>query len=332
MSNDIAVTVICLTYNHENYIRKCLDGFVSQKTNFKYEIIVHDDASTDNTANIIKEYAQKYNDKIIPILQTENQFSKKVPIYKTFCLELVHGKYIAITEGDDYWIDPLKLQKQYDALEQNPSCNMCLHKVQRVDADENILPFTHPNFSLATGVISSKEFVDLINYKKYGECFQTSCDFFLAKPCIEYYNTPIKFREVAAVGDVPLMLYFGSIGDVYYIDDIMSCYRKFAIGSWSSKEVNSSVDSHIIHSEKIIKMMKEFDKFSNEKYHDSCVYKIQKNEYNIEVLKENYKNAIKSYYSYFKEESLKIKFKILIGAYLPNLYQLIMKKRHPNLK
>ena len=120
MDKEILVTVICLTYNHEKYIRECIDGFVMQKTNFAYEVIIHDDASTDNTAEIIKEYQQKYPDIIIPILQTENQYSKKVPIGKTFIYPRAKGKYIALCEGDDYWIDPYKLQKQVDFLEDNP--------------------------------------------------------------------------------------------------------------------------------------------------------------------------------------------------------------------
>lgn len=99
----IEVSIICLTYNQEKYIRDTLDGFLIQQTNFNYEILVHDDVSTDGTVEILKEYQQKYPDKIRLILEEENQYSKGVDITKDICFPLVRGKYIAFCEGDDYW-------------------------------------------------------------------------------------------------------------------------------------------------------------------------------------------------------------------------------------
>ena len=112
----LIVTIRCLAYNHEPYIRQCLEGFVMQQTNFRFEAIVHDDASTDRTAEIIKEYADKYPDIIKPIFETENQYSKHDDSLRRIMNEQTHGKYVASCEGDDYWIDPLKLQKQVDFL------------------------------------------------------------------------------------------------------------------------------------------------------------------------------------------------------------------------
>ena len=106
------LSICCVTYNHKKYIRQCLDSFLMQKTNFKFEIIIHDDASTDGTADIIKEYYEKYPDIIKPIFQTENQFSQGKSISKTFIYPRIKGKYVALCEGDDYWTDPYKLQKQ----------------------------------------------------------------------------------------------------------------------------------------------------------------------------------------------------------------------------
>ncbi len=123
----IQVSVICLVYNHEKNLRKCLDGFVNQKTNFRYEVLVHDDNSLDNSQEIIKEYYHKYPDIIKPILQHENQYSLGVSINKTYILPNVKGKYIAHCEGDDYWCDDNKLQLQYDYMENHPNCSICLH-------------------------------------------------------------------------------------------------------------------------------------------------------------------------------------------------------------
>jgi len=114
------VSICCLAYNHEPYIRDCLDGFMIQQTNFDFEVLIHDDASTDKTAEIIREYEKKYPDIIKPIYQTENQYSKRVGITRVFQFPRARGKYIAMCEGDDYWTDPLKLQKQVDFLESNP--------------------------------------------------------------------------------------------------------------------------------------------------------------------------------------------------------------------
>ena len=107
-NNQIVVSIQCLTYNHAPYIRQCLDGFVMQKTNFRFEAIIHDDASTDGTQEIIREYEKKYPDIIKPIYQKENQYSKGIPGYITNIISSkCKGKYFALCEGDDFWIDPL---------------------------------------------------------------------------------------------------------------------------------------------------------------------------------------------------------------------------------
>ena len=114
------VSICCITFNHEKYIGQTLEGFLMQKTYFPFEILIHDDASTDATANIIREYEAKYPNIIKPIYQTENQFSKGIrSMYGVFNFPRATGKYIAMCEGDDYWIDENKLQSQADFLEQN---------------------------------------------------------------------------------------------------------------------------------------------------------------------------------------------------------------------
>ena len=121
------VSINCITYNHEAYIRKALEGFLMQKTDFKFEVLIHDDASTDQTANIIRKYEKKYPEIIKPIYQKENQYSKNISISKHFQYPRARGKFIAMCEGDDYWIDPLKLQKQVKFLENNPDFSMSCH-------------------------------------------------------------------------------------------------------------------------------------------------------------------------------------------------------------
>ena len=129
------VSICCITYNHAQFIRKTLDGFLMQEppTGVSidepwYEILIHDDASTDGTTEIIKEYAAKFPDKIFPLYETENQYKKgmagKMEMYN---YKRARGKYIAYCEGDDYWTYPLKLQKQVDFMEQHPDYSICMH-------------------------------------------------------------------------------------------------------------------------------------------------------------------------------------------------------------
>lgn len=134
------VSVCVLSYNHEKYLRDCLEGIVMQRTTFPIEAWVHDDASTDKSQEIIKEYQQRYPEIIKPILQTENQYSKKEgSILAMHLYPKCTGKYVALCEGDDYWIDPNKLQKQVDYMESHPDVGLCYTDYdRRYDCSDNI--------------------------------------------------------------------------------------------------------------------------------------------------------------------------------------------------
>lgn len=133
------VAIKCLVYNHEPYLRECLEGFVMQQTDFPFVAIVHDDASTDHSADIIREYAAKYPDIIHPIYETENQYSKKngslTKIMDT-ALAATGAPYIALCEGDDYWTDPHKLQKQVDFLDTHPEYVLCCHRYKILNQND----------------------------------------------------------------------------------------------------------------------------------------------------------------------------------------------------
>jgi glycosyltransferase involved in cell wall biosynthesis len=129
---DVMVSISCMTYNHEAFIEDTIRGFLIQETNFPFEIIIHDDASTDNTAEIIKKYEKKYPRLIIAIYQKENQYSKNKRAFRNFILPHIRSKYIATCEGDDYWIDPYKLQKQILFLESNPEYGVCVGGYKRL--------------------------------------------------------------------------------------------------------------------------------------------------------------------------------------------------------
>lgn len=139
------VSALCVVYNQAPYLRQCLDGLVNQETTFPYEIIIHDDASTDNSADIICEYAKKYPDKIQTILQVENQFSQKKEIWSTFLIPKAQGKYITFCEGDDYWCDSHKLQRQFDFMETHPEVSICYHQFREYDQlKHSFEPYDNP--------------------------------------------------------------------------------------------------------------------------------------------------------------------------------------------
>ena len=130
--NKIRISVIMVTYNHEKYIIQAMEGVLMQKCDFKFEVLIHDDASTDNSSEIIREYELKYPDIIKPIYQKVNQYSQKKNIWGDFQFSRAKGEYIAICEGDDYWIDPMKLQKQIDFLENNKDYQMVFSRCEEL--------------------------------------------------------------------------------------------------------------------------------------------------------------------------------------------------------
>ena len=138
MTGDPLVSIRCMVYNHEPFLRQCLDGFVMQKTTFPFEAIVHDDASTDGSAAIIREYAERYPDIIKPIYETENQYSKHDGSLARIMDAAMHrnSKYVALCEGDDYWTDPHKLQIQVDFLESHPDYSLTVHEYTEWDEEK----------------------------------------------------------------------------------------------------------------------------------------------------------------------------------------------------
>lgn len=133
------LSICCLTYNHARFIRECLDAFLQQETTFPVEIIVHDDASTDGTADIVASYRARHPSLIRAILQTENQRSQGLAPLGSFVIPLARGRYIATCEGDDYWVDPRKLHKQVQFLASNPGYVVCYHDAKIVDETGRML-------------------------------------------------------------------------------------------------------------------------------------------------------------------------------------------------
>jgi len=128
-----AVSVCCIAYNQKDYIAKAIDSLLAQETNFPFEVLIHDDASTDGTTQIVRKYADAYPRIIRTVLQEENQYSQKPIISPRFLFPLVRGKYVAICEGDDYWCSADKVMTQYQAMQQSPDVDLSFHPVFKLD-------------------------------------------------------------------------------------------------------------------------------------------------------------------------------------------------------
>lgn len=226
------VAINCITYNQELYIRDCLEGFVMQKTDFPYVAIVHDDASTDGTASIIREYAEKYPEIIKPIIEKENQYSKRDGSLGRIMQEAIdatEAKYVAYCEGDDYWTDPLKLQKQVDFLEANPDYSMCFHNAVEHWED---------------GSVSDHLFAPLdkrdYNYKELGAGWNVPTASAVVRKEIldsDLYKRATSCRDFI-YGDILIWLTAIEFGKVYCTGETMSVYRRHTGGVTFTKSPN----------------------------------------------------------------------------------------------
>lgn len=231
MNTDVLpiVSVACITYNHEPYIRQCLDGFVMQKTNFPFEIVIHDDASTDNTKVIIQEYCQKYPHLFRPIFQDINRFKEGKGILARFVFPECRGKYIALCEGDDYWTDPLKLQKQVDFLEVHQDYVMTSHKCSVYN--ETLKQYVSENSAEEDVPYSMK---DLLGGKWY---YQTLSILFRA----DALNN-MQLYKYRMSSDTVLVYELLQNGKGIQFKDVMGCYRYHDKGIWSLLNMNAQRD------------------------------------------------------------------------------------------
>ncbi|WP_285815959.1 glycosyltransferase [Thomasclavelia cocleata] len=297
MKNNVCVSICCITYNQEKYIRKTLEGFINQKTNFEYEILIHDDCSTDNTAEIIKEFEEKYPKIVKPIYQKENQHSKGIKIFNTFLFPKATGKYIAMCEGDDYWIDNNKIQKQFEIMEKNENCSLCTHIVRYINETGEKLNLTFPdekiNDLITSDIVTAEDFFYNI-LKKTIIPFQTSSFFFRNKYISEYLKEDL-FHKIKDVGDMPLLWYMLNKGNIFFLNEEMSCYRKNSIGSWSSKFIND-VSYKISHYYDLINFFKNYDIYTDYRYHQHMEYMILERKFEIYIAKKKYKYIFKKEY------------------------------------
>lgn len=251
------VSIICCTYNHEKYIADTIEGFIQQKTTFSFEVLVNDDASTDKTAYILKKYENIYSVILKIFYHEKNEYSQGIDIFGNL-VKKAKGKYIAICEGDDYWVDENKLQKQVDFLEQNPDYGLCYTRIKSFYQDtQTFLP------GFIGGQVSTFE-----DYLINGNQKRTTTLTYVMKRslCEQYVKEIDPSTKGWLLGDYPLTLFLLKYSKAKYMEDVTAVYR-----------VLSESASHSVNPEKILKLnrcLNDIQLFFAEKYNVQGVRKI----------------------------------------------------------
>lgn len=279
------VSIRCITYNHEPYIAQALDSFLMQKTSFSFEVIVHDDASTDKTAEIIHEYEIKFPKIIKPIYEKENLYSKHDGSLTKIVDAACKGKYLAFCEGDDYWIDPHKLQKQYDLLKRYKSCGFC-YSYSKVFIEET------KRFRLGRNGRPFKSYEDLfVN----GNKIPTQTIFMESKLYFLYKQDYKPNEQSWSIGDLPMFLWFAKNNKIKFLPEVTAVYRVL--------RESASHSSDIKKIEKYRQSCNNIRQFLAEKY----------NEYDLM----NKYNTVIAFYSAYRNNDRKEVIKI--GKELPSV-------------
>lgn len=257
MTGEIMVSVYCITYNHSDYIVKALEGFINQKTNFKYEVVIFDDASTDGTAEIVRDYARKYPNLIRAYLGHRNTYKHpdREKLFTEYRRKILRGKYIALCEGDDYWIYDGKLQRQFDWMESHPHTTLCIHNAIRYDkCAQEVIPQI---IDMDSGYINDEELISCSHGR-----IPTASFFYRA----EFAKKFPQFYYICPVGDDPLRWWCAYNGDVYYMDKVWTVRNYMHEGSWNQRMAKDAYfrQNYI---RQFLHFLSEADKETNYRFH-----------------------------------------------------------------
>ena len=281
-----------------------------QKTTFPYELVIGEDCSIDGTREIVSEYAQKHAE-IIRVVSSETNVGMKEN-YKRIINEF-RGQYLAICEGDDYWIDPFKLQKQYETIKCYDAILVAHNTIELILQDGNVIRTRLRVLKKESGYIKPDDII-LSNIN-----IQTS-SFFLKDEII--HEVPEWFSQ-APVGDVPLKMLAASLGKIYYIDEIMSVYQHGTPGSWTdrSRKIDKKDPQQSRFILDYIKMFKNYDIFTEYKYHDA----VRERSLNF-LIKQVFYAENKEFINIPKNQKRTIDLIVYLNRFLPDKPKQIIQK------
>lgn len=309
------VSICCLAYNQEAYIAQTLQSFIDQITDFPFEVLVHDDASTDKTADIIRQFEVKYPDIIKPIYQTENQHSKNVRISFTYQYPRATGKYIAMCEGDDYWIDPHKLQKQVDYMEAHPDCHLCFTNGKcevNSSIERRVIPWTpayRKSYKPGNADYNMGDMV-LLDYVPTASLLCLTEDL---KNLPEM--SPNTFR-----GDTFIRLYTTSLGYAHCIDEDTCIYR-YRVANSMTTQWNESAKNAVAFIGKLISLLDDMNRITEGKY-DAQIQEMKlRSVFRIHIKQQDYHAARqKQFHKLFRSDGLSEYAKYILAVYFPRLF------------
>ncbi|RCU43296.1 glycosyltransferase [Corallincola holothuriorum] len=240
--NPVKVSICVITYNHEPYIRECLESLVSQKTDFNFEIIIRDDKSTDGTYPILKEFEENYP-QLITVLKSDVNLGMNRNFRKVFSSS--SGDYIALCEGDDFWLNEKKIQLQYELAKNNSEVNFFIHACHSVNSNSLKIKQNKRRFFGA----EKELFFDCNDILSYPGQFAPTSSYFISSS--EVKLLPSWFDD-APIGDVFIELYAARKTGGMYSPEILSAYRIESFGSWTDKMKRTAPKGKIAYSERMI--------------------------------------------------------------------------------
>ena len=312
------ITVVVMTYNHKDYIKKAIDSILSQKINVAFDVLIHDDCSDDGTYQILLDYQKTFDKKIRIIREETRKFEVEGFNMMIFnhVVPFIDSKYVAYCDGDDYWCDELKLQKQYNFMESHQDYSMCFHCAYQLRPNNDM---SSKWFIKEEGDISLE---DLIS-ENPGIPVATSSLFVRS----EVFKNFSDWRKNYSVEDLPLYMTAALEGKIRRLKDIMCVYRQFSTGSWSSQNKD---DKHrlISHQENLINEASFFDEKTEHKYHDLVINHINGCRFRIALLNRDLKNIFsKNNKRFIKQLSRRERFSLKLQFRLPYLYNLLHKMK-----
>lgn len=284
---DIKVSICCLVYNQAQYVEDMLQGIFMQKVDFAYEVIIHDDASTDGTVEILKKYKERYPDIVELLLEEENQYSKGVIISKNILYPCVKGKYMILLEGDDYWIYEGKLQAQYELMEAHPEVSLCYHNALAYDEGKDEVNLCV--YAQKTGYISDMDIICTTHGWYPTASLFCRSSYLLEQPDL-----------FPATGDEGIRTYMACRGKLYFINQVWSVYRQYLEGSFNAR-YGENIEIAKTYNRKMLGYFNAFNTYSDRRFEEYLYERVKRSLQWYIGIHKNTSCTMEQFHSYIEE-------------------------------